>query len=101
MGFRSLKSLPAEEKAGGCGKKKDDQRRDDNKESSDRFFHKNLHSAAFQLAAQIVMKVMYTFQFSCYNRLDYKGIPASVSDAPTRLLIDVQVRLSTQVGIFF
>lgn len=33
--------------------------------------HFNLHSAAFQLAAQIVMKVFYTFQFSCYNRLDY------------------------------
>ena len=27
----------------------------------------NLHSAAFQLAAQIVMKVFYTFKFSCYN----------------------------------
>jgi hypothetical protein len=65
------------------------------------FFHLNLHSAAFQLAAQIVIKVFHTFKFSCYNRLDYKGIPASVSDAPTRLLIDVQVRLSTQVGISF
>jgi hypothetical protein len=47
------------------------------------------------------MKVMHTFKFLYYNRLDYKGIPASVSDAPTRLLIDVQVRLSTQVGISF
>ena len=55
----------------------------------------NLHSAAFQLAAQIVMKVIHASKFSCYNRLDYKGIPASVPDAPTRLLIDVQVRLST------
>ena len=57
--------------------------------------HLNLHSAALQLAAQIVMKVIHTSKFSCYNRLDYKGIPASVSDAPTRLFIDVQVRLST------
>lgn len=53
------------------------------------------------VGAQIIMKVIHTSKFSCYNRLDYKGIPASVSDAPTRLLIDVQVRLSTQVGISF
>ncbi len=33
--------------------------------------HINLHSAAFQLAAQIVMKVVHTFKFSCYNRSDF------------------------------
>lgn len=49
-------------------------------------------------AAQIVMKVIHTFKFSCYNRHIIKAFPASVSNAPTRYAIDVQVHLVYQGG---